>query len=171
MITIRDFMETVDYRITEGSDFGWKCFGPNTYCLDCWNGDYEGFSIGIVFDTKTQTIYKFEAHDYSKQNSYRWVHPDWREIYEKEAKNRGVDNRQAYDDINYVDLDEHTDILEKASCIVAGIDYDERVKVPLDLPESLINKLFRIAHEQDITLNELVENIIKEEIAFRKQDL
>lgn len=171
MITIRDFMETVDYRITEGSEFGWKCFGPNTYCLDCWNGDHNGFSIGIVFDTKTKTVYKFEAHDYSKQNSYRWVHPDWREIYEKEAESRGVDNRQAYDDVNYIDLEEHTDIREKAACIVAGIDYDERVKVPLDLPEGLINKLFRIAHEQDITLNELVENIIKEEIAFRTQDL
>jgi hypothetical protein len=171
MITIKDFMETVDYRITEGSDFGWRCFGPNTYCLDCWNGEHDGFSIGIVFDTKTQTVHKFEAHDYSKQNSYRWVHPDWREIYENEAKNRGVDHSQAYDDVKYVDLEEHTDIREKAACIVAGIDYDERVKVPLDLPESLINKLFRIAHEQDITLNELVENIIKEEIAFRKHDL
>jgi hypothetical protein len=171
MITIKDFMETVDYRITEGSDFGWKCFGPNTYCLDCWNGDHNGFSIGIVFDTKTQTVYKFEAHDYSKENSYRWVHPDWREIYKNEAKNRGVNHLQAYDDVNYVELEDHTDIREKAACIVAGIDYDERVKVPLDLPESLINKLFRIAHEKDITLNELVENIIKDEIAFRTKDL
>jgi hypothetical protein len=124
-----------------------------------------------VFDTKTQTVYKFEAHDYSKENSYRWVHPDWREIYEKEALNRGVDHRQAYDDVNYIELDDDTDIREKAACIVAGIDYDERVKVPLDLPESLINKLFRMAHEQDITLNELVEKIITEEINLRKHDL
>ncbi len=171
MITIKDFMEVVDYRITEGSDYLWKCFGPNVHSLDCWNGSHEGFSVGIVFDTKNTTVYKFEAHDYSKQNSYRWVHPDWREIYENEAKSRGVNHHQAYDDINYVDLDDHSDIREKAACIVAGIDYDERIKVPLDLPESLINKLFRIAHEQDITLNELVENIIKEEIAFRNHDL
>lgn len=171
MITIKDFMETVDYRITEGSEFGWQCFGPNTHCLDCWNGDYEGFSIGIVFDTKNTTVYKFEAHDYSKGNSYRWVHPDWKEIYEKEAKNRGVDNSQAYDDVKYIDVDLAEDILEKASCIVAGIDYDERIKVPLDLPESLINKLFRIAHDRDITLNELVEDILKEEIALHKAGL
>jgi hypothetical protein len=167
MITIKDFMEVVDYRITEGSDYLWKCFGPNVHSLDCWNGDHEGFSVGIVFDTKTTTVYKFEAHDYSKQNSYRWVHPDWREIYENEAKNRGVDNTQAYDDVTYIDIDLAEDILEKASCIVAGIDYDERIRVPLDLPDSILNKLFRLAHEQDITLNELVENILREELKIK----
>ena len=56
MITIKDFMETVDYRITEGSDFGWKCFGPNSYCLDSWSGEQDGYSIGITFDTKNQTF-------------------------------------------------------------------------------------------------------------------
>jgi hypothetical protein len=167
MITIKDFMEVVDYRITEGSDYLWKCFGPNVHSLDCWNGDHEGFSVGIVFDTKTTTVYKFEAHDYSKQNSYRWVHPDWREIYENEAKNRGVDNTQAYDDVTYIDIDLAEDILEKASCIVAGIDYDERIRVPLDLPDSVLNKLFRLAHEQDITLNEYVENILKAELNLK----
>lgn len=171
MITIKDFMETIDYRITEGSDFLWQCFGPNAYCLDSWNGEQDGHSIGLTFDTKTQTVYKLEAHDYSKNNSYRWVHPDWREIHENEAKNRGVDHTQAWDYVKYIDLDLPEDILEKAQAIVNGTDYDERVKVPLDLPESLINKLFRIAHEQDITLNELIENIIKEEINFRKAGL
>jgi hypothetical protein len=171
MVTLKDFMEVTNYRVTEGSDFLWRCFGPNAYCLDSWNGEHEGHSIGVTFDTKTQTVYKFEAHDYSKNNSYRWVHPDWREIHEKESKNRGVDHSQAWDEVKYIDLDLPEDILEKAAAIVNGIDYDERVKVPLDLPESLINKLFRIAHEQDITLNELVENIIKEEIAFRIKDL
>lgn len=157
-------MEVTNYRITEGSDFGWRCFGPNVYCLDSWSGTQDGYSIGVVFDTKNQTVYKFEAHDYGKENSYRWVHPDWREIYNNDAKNRGVDNDQAYDDIDYIDLEVAEDILEKAQAIVDGIDYDTRVQVPLDLPESVINKLFRMAHAQDITFNELVENLLREEI-------
>lgn len=167
MITIKDFMEVVDYRVTEGSDFGWRCFGPNVHCLDSWNGEHDGYSIGITFDTKNQTVYKFEAHDYSKENSYRWVHPDWKEIYNNDAKNRGVDNDQAYDDVNFVDLEIAEDLLEKARAIVAGEDYDERIKVPLELPDSLMNKLFRMAHEQDITLNELVENILREELKIQ----
>ena len=160
-------METVDYRITDGSDFLWKCFGPNAYCLDSWNGDQDGHSIGITFDTKNQTVYKFEAHDYSKNNSYRWIHPDWKEIASNEAKIRNVDHSEAWDDVKFIDLDLAEDILEKAVAIVNGLNYDDRVQVPLDLPDSLLNKLFRIAHEQDITLNELIENIIKEELTIK----
>jgi hypothetical protein len=167
MITIKDFMEVVDYRITEGADFLWKCFGPNVYCLDSWNGSHEGHSIGIAFDTKNQTVYRFEAHDYSKNKSYRWVHPDWVEIYANEAKNRGVDHSEAWDEVKYTELELAEDILEKAAAIVNGIDYDERVKVPLELPDHVLNKLFRIAHDQDITLNELVENILKEELNIK----
>ena len=167
MITIKDFMETVDYRITEGSDFGWRCFGPNTYCLDSWNGEQDGYSVGIIFDTKNQTVYKFEAHDYSKENSYRWVHPDWREIYNKDAKNRGVDNKQAYDDVDFIDLEVAEDMLEKVKAIVNGEDYDTRIQVPLDLPDSLLNKLFRLAHEQDVTLNEYIETILKTELNIK----
>ena len=167
MITIKDFMETVDYRITEGSDFGWRCFGPNTYCLDSWNGEQDGYSVGIIFDTKNQTVYKFEAHDYSKENSYRWVHPDWREIYNNDAKNRGVDNKQAYDDVNFIDLEVAEDMLEKVRAIVNGEDYDTRIQVPLDLPDSLLNKLFRLAHEQDVTLNEYIETILKTELNIK----
>ena len=164
MITIKDFMECVDYRITEGSDYLWKCFGPNAHSLDCWNGDHDGFSIGIVFDTKTTTVYKFEAHDYAKENSYRWIHPEFREAHDNESKTRGVNLKEAYDHVNFVDIDLADDIIEKATHIVMGIDYDERVQVPLDLPDNLLNKLFRIAHEKDITLNELVENILREEL-------
>ena len=160
-------METVDYRITEGSDFGWRCFGPNTYCLDSWNGEQDGYSVGIIFDTKNQTVYKFEAHDYSKENSYRWVHPDWREIYNNDAKNRGVDNKQAYDDVDFIDLEVAEDMLEKVKAIVNGEDYDTRIQVPLDLPDSLLNKLFRLAHEQDVTLNEYIETILKTELNIK----
>jgi hypothetical protein len=167
MITIKDFMEVVDYRITEGSDFLWQCFGPNAYCLDSWNSNFEGYSIGITFDTKHQTVYKFEAHDYSRNNSYRWIHPDWKEIAANEARNRGIDHSEAWDDVKYIDLDLAEDMLEKARAIANGVDYDERIKVPLELPDSLMNKLFRLAHEQDITLNELVENILKEELKIQ----
>jgi hypothetical protein len=167
MITIKDFMECVDYRITEGSEYLWSCFGPNAHSLDCWSGNHDGFSIGIVFDTKNTTVYKFEAHDYSKENSYRWIHPDFKLAHDTESKNRNVNSKQAYDDVNFIDLEVADDILQKATHIVMGIDYDERVQVPLDLPDSLMNKLFRMAHEQDITLNELVENILRQELNIK----
>jgi hypothetical protein len=41
------------------------------------------------------------------------------------------------------------------------------VQVPVELPEEDLNKLMKMAHEQDITLNHLIENIIKVNIFQR----
>ena len=39
-----------------------------------------------------------------------------------------------------------------------------RVEVVLDLPESLYVELLKMAHERDVTLNSLVETILREAI-------
>ena len=56
MITLKRWMELVNYRITEGSDYGWSCYGNNAYSLSFWNGIHGdgGFSSNIIFDTKNQ---------------------------------------------------------------------------------------------------------------------
>ena len=68
-IMIKQFMETVNYRITEGSDYGWQCYGHNAYMLDSWNGEQDGHSLTIIFDTKTQEVYEVQAHDYVNQRA------------------------------------------------------------------------------------------------------
>lgn len=163
MITIRDFMETVNYRITEGSEFGWQCFGPNTYQLDSWDGDQDGITCGIVFDTTTQVVYQMEAHDYGNQRSYRWTHPEFRERYTTDAQNHGVMHdsvEYAYDHVPFTDLEVSEDMLDKARAIVAGKPYDTRVQVEIELKDHEWVKLMRLAHEEDITLNQMVEKIL-----------
>jgi len=56
MITMKEWMELVGYKITEGSDYLWSCYGPNAYQLSSWNGIHGagGYSFNIVFSTKTQ---------------------------------------------------------------------------------------------------------------------
>jgi len=39
---------------------------------------------------------------------------------------------------------------------------DNRVTIGLDLEQDLLYQLMLMAHEQDITLNQLVENILRE---------
>ena len=56
------------------------------------------------------------------------------------------------------------DFLEKARAIFAGEEYDARVQLPLILDREDMFDLMRIAHEQDITLNELVEHILRDAI-------
>jgi len=164
MITIKDFMEVVDYRITEGSDYGWTCFGPNSYSLSSWNGDYDGWSFNIVFDTKTQEVYAVEAHDYLRKRAYRVINPDRKAEHDREAAERDVNNKEAWDGVDYADLDTDEDWLEKAQAIAAGEDYDTRVIVPLTMPDDVTFQLMKMAHEQDITFNELLEKILVEEI-------
>lgn len=169
-LTLRDFMEVVNYRITEGDRYGWTCYGPNAYTMDSWNGDHDGHSLSVVFDTATQTVYEMSACDYKRSRAYRWIHPAYRNAYNNEAKNHNAEMNQAWDDINFVDLEVVDDLLEKSDAIVNDRSYDIRVQVPLELSDSDMLQLFTMAHQRDITLNELVEELLREEIRRIEND-
>jgi hypothetical protein len=157
-------MELVDYRITEGSEYHWRCYGPNAYTLDSWNQDHDGYSIGIIFDLKTHIVYEVTACDYERDRAYRLINPDYLQAYRNESRERDVEEKQAWDDVNYVDLEEEDDFLRKAEAIRDKVDYDTRVSVPLDVPDDVLFELMKNAHEKDITLNNLIENILKDAI-------
>jgi hypothetical protein len=164
MITLKDYMETVDYRITEGSEYGWSCFGPDAYCIDSWDGDQEGCNINVVFSTKDQTVYQVEAHDFAKNRSYRWINPNYVDAVKEEAKSRGHSFEEAYDEVNFTDLEVAEDMLDKARAIFLYEDYDTRVKVPIDLPDDVLFTMMKMAHEADMTFNQFAEKLLKEEL-------
>lgn len=164
MITLKQWMEVVGYRITEGSEYGWDCYGEHAYSLDSWNGDQDGHSFCIYFDTKTQQVYEVQAHDYRNNRAYRLINPAFATANREEAIQRQIDNKEAWEGVNYIDLETADDYLEKALAIEAGTDYDTRIIIPIDLPEDVLNVLMKEAHKLDITLNQLFENILKEEI-------
>jgi len=157
-------MEICNYRITEGSDYQWECYGPNAYTLDSWNGDQDGHSFSIYFDTKTQEVYEVQIHDYRNQRAYRMINPEFVKKHKKEAKRREVEYKEAWDDVNYIDLEVDDDWIQKALAVEAGEIYDTRVSVPLVLDRDQMYDLMTMAHERDMTLNELVEFILREEI-------
>ena len=164
MITMKEWMELVDYKITEGSDFCWNCYGNDAYMLDSWNGEQDGHSFTVIFDTKTQVVYEVQAHDYIHQRAYRMVNDDFRKKLKKEARKRDVDKNTAWDDVNYVDLEVDDDFIQKCLSIKAGEDYDTRVSVPLELDDDMLFDLMKMAHEHDVTLNEMVEVVLRQVI-------
>jgi hypothetical protein len=164
VITLKEFMEICNYRITEGSDYQWECYGPNAYTLDSWNGDQDGHSFSIYFDTKTQEVYEVQIHDYRNQRAYRMINPEFVKKHKKEAKRRAVEYKEAWDNVDYVDLEVDDDWIQKALAVEAGEVYDTRVSVPLVLDRDQMYDLMTMAHERDITLNELVEFVLREEI-------
>jgi len=164
MITLKEFMEIVDYRITEGSEYMWQCYGPHAYRLDSWNQEQDGHTVAVVFDTRTQVIYEVSAYDYANERAYRLINPAYKDAHSKEAQHRDVLENQAWDDVNYVDLDVDDDFIQKAISIVAGEDYDTRVQIEVNFDDAELLEYMKIAHDRDITFNELVEIALQEAI-------
>ena len=164
MITLKEWMEIVDYRITEGSDYCWHCYGNDVHMLDSWNGEQDGHSFTVIFDTKTQVVYEVQAHDYVHNRAYRMINPDFQKKNKKEAKKRDIDKNNAWDDVNYVDIEVDDDFFQKCLSIKAGEDYDTRVSIPMDFSDEELLTYMKLAHEQDITFNQLVERALREAI-------
>ena len=167
MITMKEWMELVDYKITEGGEYGWSCYGPNAYCLDSWNGVHGtgGYSFSIVFSTKTQKVYEVTMCDYTNNRAYRMIAENKQKKHRKESTERGVNLNEAWDDVDYIDLDVDDDFFQKALAIRAGEDYDTRVSVPVDFSDEELLQYMKMAHERDMTFNEFVEEALRYALA------
>ncbi len=163
--TLKDWMEVVQYKITEGSEYGWQCFGYNAYSLDYWSGDQNGYGMGIVFDRKTQEVYEVQVCDYSEDSpvAYRFINPQYVDAYKKECKIRG-DNDEAWEEVKWIDLELFEDWVEKATAIRDGLEYDKRIMIPITLEDNELLILNKLAQEANLTLDQFVEKILIEEI-------
>ena len=163
MITMKEWMELVDYKITEGSSYGWECYGPNSYTLDSWNGVHGtgGYSFSIVFSTKSQKVYEVSVCDYTNDRAYRMINPKFQEKHRKEAEHKSVLANQAWDDVDYVDLEVADDFFQKALAIRAGEEYSTDVSIPLDLPDDLLMFAFKCAHAENMTFNDWMNQMLR----------
>jgi hypothetical protein len=172
MITMKEWMELVDYKITEGGDYGWQSYGPNAYALDSWNGVHGvgGYSFSIVFSTKTQKVYEVSVCDYTNNRAYRMINPSKVEKHRKEAESRDVNLNEAWDDVDYVDLEVADDFIQKCLAIKAGEDYDTRVSVPVDFTDEELLKYMKMAHDRDMKFNDFIEEALRHAIEEHKRD-
>jgi hypothetical protein len=149
MLTLKEWMTLVDYKITEGSDYFTNI--PELYSLSSWNGEHDGWSFFIAFDPKdAQRVYVVEACDYKNQRAYR-------------LKDPAIElDDQAWDDVKFTELEIDDDFIQKALAIKDGEDYDTCVKVLVDFPDKDdLLKYFMMAHEMDITFNDLAGRALK----------
>ena len=172
MITLKEWMELVNYRITEGDSYGWNCYGPNAHQLSSWNGVHGrgGWSANIVFDTQDQTVHEVYICDYTRDRAYRIINPDFQAQYNDESKSRGELGNQAWDSVDFTDLEVDDDFMQKCLSIVAGEDYDTRVSMPVDFSDEDLFRYMKLAHERDITLNQLIEEALRNAIVQHNLD-
>lgn len=164
MITLPEFLAMVEYSITDGFEFLWLCYGPHAHSISGCEYDPENpdSSVSCVFDKITQQVYEIQAWDGTNNIEYRWIDPDFRQAYLVEAASRGIDASISADGRKYIDLETENDITEKAKAIFNRESYDRRVEVPVSLSDEDAFTLMRMAHEKDITLNELINDILRE---------
>lgn len=171
MITIKEFLEATQYRITAGSEFIWDCYGRNARYLDCGespDGDTE-YSASIVYDTETQVVYVAELWDYKRKRYYRYFcDSEYRELYRTESEKRHLDFDEAFDEAKYTDLDCPVDFLAKVSAVFREEDYPDDVTVFVDIDDENLFELMKQAHEKDITLNMLLNQLISEMVEREK---
>jgi len=162
MLTLKQWMKLVDYRVTEGSD--WNCNIPGLYSLTSWNGYHDGYSSNIVFDpADNQRVYLVEVCDYKNGRAYRLTVAD-------AAGVKIETDQQAWDNVDFVDLEVDEDFVEKVQAIIAGETYDTRVKIPVEFSDEELLKYMKIAHDLDITFNQLVEQAIREAVKQHQED-
>ena len=156
---LSDVNAALDHRITGGSEYGWNCY-PEARSLD-----FESTHAwaNVIFNSKTQEIYEASAEFRIKEGArpYRWLNPDYSAGLTAESATRGFDHTIAWDDIKWIDLDLAQDFLDKATAMFNDESFDTRVQVPLELDNETFIRLAKEAHERDITLNAMVELILR----------
>lgn len=154
---MESFLQAIKYRITDGSDYGWHCYGVSSYALSVDNDDY---SATCVFDTATQELYDISMVDYNKELAYKWINPLYYDEYKAESIKRGFKHDMAMENVEYFEVHLLEDIIEKITALCNNEEYNADILVPFDIPDDLYDDLVKMADEQQITINELIKKAI-----------
>jgi hypothetical protein len=168
MLTLPEFFELIEHRVTGGSELQWQCYGHHAYVIE---SDGANHSFSVVFDRANQVVYEVTVCDYVNNRAYRMINPDFKFGHDDEAAGRDVPANQAWHDVLYVDLDVADDFIQKGLAIRDGKSYDTRISIPLTLPNSEMLALMTMAHERDMTFNDFVTEILEQALANLKKEV
>lgn len=150
MITLQQFMELVDYKISDGCPYKHTSYS-DLYCL--FTADNEK-SFYVIFDSSTKKVYYAEVYDNKKDQSYLLVESGF---------DIGVERDDSYESST---LEVDDDFLEKAMAIKEGREYDHRIMTILTFTDEEWFKYAMMAHERDITLNKMIESLLTEGLEY-----
>lgn len=159
MITLHEWLELVGYKIVEGYDYMWDCYGKDAaYGLIA--GNMTSYSTDIIFCKETHEVREVVVSEEKTNRKYRLVDPNFIDAMYEEASIRLIETSEDF----YIDLETSEDFLEKANAIIKGIEYDDRISIPLDMSDAELLIMMRAAHALDITFNQFVEMAVTEAI-------
>lgn len=152
---MKRFFEICQYKINVGEKYCWDCYGPDAFFLDA---EIDEFTLSIIFDTENQTVYEMTA--INSTEGYRWSNPETVQKRKDEAAIRCIDDTIVCDAITYNEMETSEKFFEVISKPVTNIT--------IDLSDEEWYALMKMAHERDITLNQLVNQILAEMLENQK---
>lgn len=153
---LNEFLPYVRYNIFKGykSSALADCFGNNARWLMCRQDDFKN-EVHCLFDEYTQQIYLIEI---TGNKAYRciWVDPEYSKDYFSRYHHS-------------TEIKDIQDMLRKAEQIISTGVCDDKETIELQLEDDVLLSLALAAHKRDITLNEMVELILKNIIDSAKE--
>jgi len=179
-MNLQKIFKSAKYKIVGGGPFLWNCFGPNAYYMDFGSNSIaivnSGYNeVSVRFDTKTQVVYSIEVYITVNRQidvAFSWINPDYREAYVAEHIQRNCEYGVAYDDVHFIEKENETEILEIISAAINEEDVSRYVKtclIDLEFSKKDLFKLMRKAHKRDITLNQLLIEMMEDAVEYAKE--
>ena len=173
---IIDVMKAAHFKIAEGSEYGWDCFGDKdeVYSLDFSEtlGSFDTNSASVVFNRRTGQVFEVTAYDKS-DNCFRWIDPQYVSVVKTEFETRNLDFKVAYDNNQFVDVHDETTILEILEILILNPDASEYLAPYLEEEDSIITikmtdselaLISRAAHLKNMTLNQFMIEAVQHSI-------
>lgn len=96
---VLDYIRSIGFSITSGSQFMWNCYGTDAWYL-------ESDDSNAVIDRKTGIVYEVAYFNEDTDDCLRWTNPDYIDAYVAESTQRGFNPWQAYDDVDFKQVTE-----------------------------------------------------------------
>lgn len=164
--TMQDFMKLTNYRINEGNEYGWPCFGSNPFILESWNGQQNGYSFTVVYDTIDNYIYQLSACDFKNSVAFQWTDPAYVGAYKDECMARKEYPAYAWDTVQYQEIIQVSAFFVLAEEIIERHLGEDSISqnvsyVVEDIPKELLYQIRAIAKERGITPNRLISETLQ----------
>lgn len=157
---LSEIVKAANYKIKEGCEFLWDCYGENSRTLDFGGDDAESV-VSCVFDSGKDIVFQVEI--YSKDGKvYRWVDPEYQETLKNEFQNRGLSYDYAYDDVMWFDLEHTNDVFIKTKQIIETGICDDKVTILLEIQsQEDYDKLQQLSIQKGINIKDVVAEFLE----------
>ena len=121
-MTLLEIITATGARVSDGSDYLWNCYGPNSRYIDfvdVASSDY----CSVVFDCRTQTVYEVNLHVPGQDQAFKWINPDFESAYVAECAERGIESNVAWDSVKYTMITE--DLVMSYTKDIGDMYYDD----------------------------------------------